>query len=32
MELTRIGRELKFNNVTGWNNIPAEDGNSSAWL
>jgi hypothetical protein len=32
MELTRIGRELKFKNVRGGNNIPAEDGNSSAWL
>ncbi len=32
MELTRIGRELKCKNVRGGNNIPAEDGNSSAWL
>ncbi len=32
MELTRIGRELKCKNVRGENNIPAEDGNSSAWL
>jgi hypothetical protein len=32
MELTRIGRELKFKNVRGGNNIPAEDGNSSVGL
>jgi hypothetical protein len=32
MELTRIGRELKCKNVRGGNNIPAEDGYSSAWL
>ncbi len=32
MELTKIGRELKCKNVRRGNNIPAEDGNSSAWL
>jgi len=32
MELTRIGKELKFKNVRGGNNIPAEDDNSSIWL